>query len=143
MTLVIPPAILAGSTGNYNEYALKVAFLPNENKSYSDELLLESDIFEDWFSNHSLTVYLYGQAIVSNYDVKDNIGLTWDMISFLFFGDYSKILEIWQSNKHISGTQKKAFTPPVGTPLYIPLLTDEEKIELKNENDNLLPPWKR
>jgi hypothetical protein len=143
MGMITAPEVFAGSTGNYNEYSLKISFLPTENKNYDDELLLESDIFEDFFENYSLTIYVYGEAIVSNYDVKDNIGLTWDMISFLFFGDYSKILEIWQSNKHISDTQKKAFTPAIGTPLYVPRLTAEEKTELKNENDNLLPPWKR
>lgn len=143
MVMITPPASFVGGTGNYNERELKISFLPTENKSYSDTLYLTSDVLTDWFGDSYFTVYLYGQAIVANYDIKDNIGLTWDMISFLFFGDYSKILEIWQSNKHISDTQKKAFTPVVGTPLYIPILSNEEKAELKNENDNLLPPWKR
>lgn len=123
---------------SYNEQILKIAFLPTENKSYTDTLTMKSDVFAD-----DITLDITGDASISDYDVKDNIGLTWDMISFLFFGVYDKILEIWQANKHITDTQKKAATPPVGTPLFIPVLDDSEKAAIKNQSTNIVPPWKR
>jgi len=122
----------------YNERIVNISYIPTENVVLSDTLTLESEVFAS-----DITLDISGEAVLSSFDIKDNIGMTWDMISFLMFSTYDKILEIWQSNKHLTSDHKKAFTPDPGTPLFIPVLDAQDKAEIKNTSTSILPPWKR
>jgi len=123
---------------SYNERTVNIIFRPFETKDYTDTITLESEVFAA-----DMSLYFTGTGILTNYEVQDNNGSTWDILSFLFFSTYDKILEIWQTNKHLSDTEKKSFCTTSGATLLIPVLDEQEKAEIKNASTNLTPPWKR
>jgi hypothetical protein len=121
-----------------NQRQLTVIFRPQENKTYSGDVENASDVF---LSDIDLAVS--GEGFFDTYDVIAQGGETWDLLSYLFYNRQDKLLKIWQENKHLNDTDKRNFAVFGDTVFFKKNLTEEEKAEGANSEQNLLPPWKQ
>ena len=127
-----------------NQKSFRITFKPLENKSYGSNQITFSDF--SYIPPAAATgsfLYVSGEGFLDTFDYYSTGYERWDLISWLFYKDSNFILKLWQSNKHLSDSDKKQVAPTPGTPLFLESLTEEEKTETEEENAAILPPWRQ